>query len=121
MTEEKRISPWIAGVVDTLVGARVILGTNIPHRNRLAVILMDAALETACRAFLKHRKRIALSDAHRHRDNLVKAVRGNLKEIDDVVWESINYYYEVIGGTSCWMTSSWVSDGSGTKKRGQTP
>lgn len=96
MTEEKRISPWIVGVVDTLVGARVILGTNIPHRNRLAVILMDTALETACRAFLKHRKRIALSDAHRHRDNLVKAVRGNLKEIDDVVWESINYYYEEI-------------------------
>src|SRR5262249_13777500 len=41
-------------------------------------------------------KRIALSDAHRHRDNLVKAVRSNLKEIDDVVWESINYYYEEI-------------------------
>jgi hypothetical protein len=96
MTEEKRTSPWIAGVVDTLVGARIILGTNIPHRNRLAVILMDTAFETACRAYLKHRKKIKLTDAHRNRDTLVKAVHGNLKEIDVAVWDSLNYYYEEI-------------------------
>jgi hypothetical protein len=96
MTEEKRTSPWIAGVVDTLVGARIILGTKIPHRNRLAVILMDTAFETACRAYLKHRKKIRLTDAHRNRDILVKAVHGNLKEIDEAVWDSLNYYYEVI-------------------------
>jgi len=96
MTEEKRLSPWIVGLVDTLVGARVILATTIPHRNRLAVILMDTAFETACRAFLKHKKKIKLNDAHRNRDTLVKATRGNLKQIDDGVWESINYYYEEI-------------------------
>ncbi len=96
MTEEKRLSPWITGVVDTLVGARVIVGTRIPHRNRLAVILMDTAFETACRAFLKHKKKIPLSEVHRHRDNLVKAVRGNLKDIDDAVWDSIDYYYQEI-------------------------
>lgn len=96
MTEEKRTSPWIAGIAETLVGARVILGTSIPHRNRLAVILMDTAFETACRAYLKHRKKIALTDAHRSRETLVKMVRGNLKEIDEAVWDSINYYYEEI-------------------------
>jgi hypothetical protein len=92
MIEEKRLSPWIAGVVDTLVGARVILRTKIPHRNRLAVILMDTAFETACRAFLKHKMKITLSDAHRHRDHLVKAVRGNLRNIDNAVWDNIDYY-----------------------------
>lgn len=96
MTAEKRLSPWITGVVDTIVGARIILGTKIPHRNRLAVILMDTAFETACRAFLKHKKKITLSEAHRYRDSLVKAVRGNLKDIDDAVWDSIDYYYQEI-------------------------
>jgi hypothetical protein len=96
MTEEKRPSPWITGVVDTLVGARVICGTKIPHRNRLAVILMDTAFETACRAFLKHKKKITLNEGHRNRDNLVKTVRGNLKDIDDAVWDSIDYYYQEI-------------------------
>lgn len=96
MTEHKRISPWIAGIVDTLVGARVLLGTSIPHKNRLAVILMDTAFETACRAFLKHKKKIKLTDAHRSRETLVKATRGNLKDIDGAVWDSVNYYYEEI-------------------------
>lgn len=96
MTDKKRVAPWIPGIVDTLVGARVLLGTTIPHRNRLAVILMDTAFETACRAFLKHKKRIKLTDAHRSRETLVKATRGNLKGIDDGVWESIAYYYEEI-------------------------
>ena len=96
MTDQKRVSPWIAGIVDTLVGARVLLGTTIPHRNRLAVILLDTAFETACRAFLKQKKRIKLTDAHRTRETLVKATRGNLKDIDDAVWESVAYYYEEI-------------------------
>lgn len=96
VTDQKRISPWIAGIVDTLVGARVLLGTNIPHRNRLAVILMDTAFETACRAFLKHKKRVKLTDAHKSRETLIKTTRGNLKDIDDAVWENVAYYYEEI-------------------------
>jgi DNA-directed RNA polymerase subunit F len=96
VTDKKKVSPWVPGIIDTLVGARVLLGTTIPHRNRLAVILMDTAFETACRAFLKHRKRFKLTDAHRSRETLVKATRGNLKDIDDAVWESIAYYYEEI-------------------------
>lgn len=96
MTEDKRASPWIAGIVDSLVGARVLLLTDIPHKNRLAVILMDTAFETACRTFLKHKKKIKLTDAHKTRDTLVKTTRGNLKDVDDAVWDSINYYYEEI-------------------------
>lgn len=57
---------------------------------------MDTAFETACRAFLKHKKKIKLTAAHKSRETLVKVTRGNLKDIDDAVWDSVNYYYEEI-------------------------
>ena len=96
VSRDQKASPWISGVVDTLVGARFLMGTQIPHRNRLALILMDSALETACRAFLRHRKKIKLADAHEHRDALVKVVRQNLKDVDPEVWDNLNYYYTEI-------------------------
>jgi hypothetical protein len=95
MSEEK-IAPWLRGIVDTLVGAAVLLKSAIPHRNRLAVILIDSALETACRAYLKHRLHIRLDDTHRHRENLMKITKAKLAGIDDPVWDTINYYYDEI-------------------------
>lgn len=85
--------PWIAGIVDTLVGAHVLMRTTIPHRNRLAVILIDSAFETACRAYASHVAKVKRDEAHRHRENIVKLVRGHLKDIDMEVWENINFYY----------------------------
>jgi hypothetical protein len=57
------ISPWLRGIIDTLVGARLISQSAIPHRNRLAVILFDSAFETSCRAYLTHKAKIKLSDS----------------------------------------------------------
>ena len=88
--------PWMAGIVDTFVGAELLRRSAIPHRNRLAVILIDSAFETACRAYLKHVTKIKLVENHRHRENLVKAVKGRLSDIDDDVWASIDYYYTEI-------------------------
>jgi hypothetical protein len=82
------------GVIDTLVGSELIRGSAIPHRNRLAVILIDSAFETACRAFLKHKVKIKIEDSHRHRENLISTMKSKLKEIDSEVWDSINFYYE---------------------------
>jgi hypothetical protein len=92
----KTPAPWLAGIIDTLVGARLLRRSTLPHRNRLAVILLDTAFETACRAFLRYCANIRLEDAHKNRDNLVKAVRAKLPEIDPAVWESIHYYYQEI-------------------------
>lgn len=93
---EKKIQPWVRGIIDTLVGAGVLLRCSIPHRNRLAVILIDSAFETASRAYLKHVLHIKLDDSHRHRDNLMKVIKAKLAEIDQDVWNSIDYYYNEI-------------------------
>jgi hypothetical protein len=93
---EKKLSPWLYGVVDTLVGAEVLRASTIPNRNRLAVILIDSAFETACRAFLQHKAKIKLQETHRHRDNLISAVKAKLPHIDEQVWDDINYYYQDI-------------------------
>jgi hypothetical protein len=87
------IAPWLRGIIDTLVGARLICQSAIPHRNRLAVILLDSAFETSCRAYLKHKAKITLTDSHKHRENLVSTIKSKLGDIDEPVWENIDYYY----------------------------
>jgi hypothetical protein len=84
------------GIIDTLVGAELLRASRIPHRNRLAVILIDSGFETACRAFLQHKAKIRLSDAHKHRDNLIAAMKSKLPTIDPDVWDNINFYYDEI-------------------------
>ena len=90
------VSPWLRGIIDTLVGAELLRASAIPHRNRLAVILVDSAFETACRAFLQHKAKIKLGDSHKHRDNLVSTMRSKLTGIDTAVWDNIKFYYEEI-------------------------
>lgn len=90
------IAPWLRGIIDTLVGARLISQSAIPHRNRLAVILLDSAFETSCRAYLTHKAKIKLGDSHKHRENLVSTIKSKLNDIDDLVWENIDYYYTEI-------------------------
>lgn len=92
---EKR-KAWVEGVIDTLVGARQLRESPISHRNRLVVILLDSAFETACRAFLKYEKRIRLEECHRHRETLMKVVKDKLPDIDPEVWKNIDFYYEEI-------------------------
>lgn len=94
--KQSRTNPILVGIIDTFVGAELIRQSQIPHRNRLAVILIDSAFETACRAYLQHVCQITLSDAHKHRDTLIKTVKSRLKSIDEQVWKDIHYYYTEI-------------------------
>lgn len=90
------MSPWLSGLIDTLVGAELLRGSAIPHRNRLAVILIDSAFETACRSFLQHKAKIKLDENHKHRDKLISTMKSKLSGIDSEVWDNINFYYEDI-------------------------
>ena len=90
------MSPWLRGVTDTLVGAELLRASAIPHRNRLAVILIDSAFETACRSYLQHKAKIKLGDTHKHRDNLISAMKSKLGGLDIAAWDSIDFYYEGI-------------------------
>jgi len=90
---DHKLSPWLRGIIDTLAGAHLIRSSQIPTKNRLVVILVDTAFETACRSFLKHKAMITLDKNHSHRDVLVKTVRAKLSDIDEEVWKNIDYYY----------------------------
>src|SRR5207249_10198162 len=92
----EKTKPWLDGIVDTLVAARLLRDSTIPHRNRLAVILLDSTFETTCRAYLRNEARIQLDNAHRHRQNLIKTMRSNLPDIYGEVWISIDYFHELI-------------------------
>src|SRR5437773_11241478 len=92
----EKTKPWLDGIVDTLVAARLLRDSTIPHRNRLAVILLDSAFETTCRAYLRNEARIQLDNAHRHRKNLIKTMRSNLPDIDGEVLKSIDLCNEEI-------------------------
>jgi|SRR5437867_151806 len=95
MATEKS-KPWLDGIIDTLVASRLLRESGIPHRNRLAVILLDSAFETMCRAYLRHEAGIPLDDAHRHRPNLMKMIKSKVPNIDPDVWKSIDYFYTEI-------------------------
>lgn len=93
---DPKITPWLRGIIDTLVGASLIRQSHIPTKNRLVVILIDTAFETACRAYLKHRAKITLDKNHAHREILMKTIKSKLSDIDSAVWDSIDYYYTEI-------------------------
>jgi hypothetical protein len=88
--------PWLAGLVDSLLGARLLTESDIPHRNRLSILLLDSAFETTCKAFLRYVAKIPLDESHKHRENLVKATKAKLAGIDDIVWETIEFNYQEI-------------------------
>jgi hypothetical protein len=66
-----------------MAGALMLHESGFPQRNRLAVFLLDSALETSMRAFLRYKSKIKLSDSHRHRENLVTTAKAKLPDIDD--------------------------------------
>ena len=96
MTNGREYKPWLEGIIDTLVGARFLLQSAIPHRNRLAVILFDSAFETGCRTYLRNIAKVKLDETHKYRDNLMKLVKAQLSVIDADVWSSLDYYYNEI-------------------------
>lgn len=95
MSKEK-LNPVLRGIIDTFLGVKLLRQSIIPHKNRLAVILLDSAFETACRGYLQYETNVKLSENHKHRDNLVKTVKSKLNHIDEDVWKNIEYYYNDI-------------------------
>jgi hypothetical protein len=90
------MKPYIRALVETFVGAEIIRIYNIPHKNRLGLILIDSAFETACRIFLQYVENIKLTDAHTNRETLMKTMKSKLTDVDKEVWDSINFFYEEI-------------------------
>ncbi|MFA5856512.1 MAG: hypothetical protein WC867_04080 [Candidatus Pacearchaeota archaeon] len=96
---EKR--PWLLGIFDNLTGANLIRGSNIDHKNRLALILLDICLEITFKAYLKYCLNINISEKSlkeklKERKELHKMVKEKTKNIfDEEVWKNIDFYYEM--------------------------
>ena len=104
MTEVYEEKPWIRGLVETLTAVKLLRESLIESKNRLALILLDSALEIGFKNFLIYERGVPLEKTNpilKYRDNLHKEIakktRGmfNLKPWDDgKVWKKINFYYE---------------------------
>lgn len=90
-----KIKPWIQGLIDNLAGSNLIRTTTIQHRNRLALILLDSALEIAFKNFLEFEKKFNIARvAIKERENLHKIIKKHTK-FDNEVWSRIDFFYKL--------------------------
>jgi len=90
------LPPWVRGIADNLAAAKLLLDSVLESRNRLALILLDSALEIGFREYLENVKKITGldDDAMKHRENLIKVVGRNSKITEDD-WTQIDFFYEL--------------------------
>src|SRR2546428_3399862 len=88
------LPPWVRGLADNLAAAKLLLDSTLESRNRLALILLDSALEIGFREYLENVKKITGLDeeAMKHRETLVKVVRRNSRIIEDD-WTRVDFFY----------------------------
>ncbi len=97
------LPPWVRGIADNLAAAKLLLDSVLESRNRLALILLDSALEIGFREYLENVKKITGldDDAMKHRENLIKVVGRNSKITEDD-WTQIDFFYD---GPDGWTLS----------------
>jgi hypothetical protein len=89
------LPPWVRGLADNLAAAKLLLDSTLESRNRLALILLDSALEIGFREYLENVKKITGNpEAMRHRETLIKMVRKN-SQITDADWGQIDFFYQL--------------------------
>jgi len=90
------LPPWVRGIADNLAAAKLLVDSTLEYRNRLALILLDSALEIGFREYLDNVKRIAGLDpeAMKHRENLIKVVRRN-SQITETDWGRLDFFYQL--------------------------
>ena len=95
-TASSPLPPWVRGLADNLAAAKLLLDSTLESRNRLALILLDSALEIAFREYLENVKKITGLDPDemKHREKLNKVVRKN-SPITDADWGQIDFFYQL--------------------------
>jgi hypothetical protein len=90
------LPPWVRGLADNLAAAKLLLDSTLESRNRLALILLDSALEIGFREYLENVKKITGLDPEdmKHREKLNKVVRRN-SPITDEDWTRLDFFYQL--------------------------
>lgn len=94
---EKVVKPWISGIIDNLTTVKLVLETNIEHRNRIALIILDNALEIAFKDYLSKVKKLKIKKEDlQHREQVIKIVKKQTKDVfDEDTWERVDFFYEL--------------------------
>lgn len=89
------IKPWVSGIIDNLITVKLILDTNIEHKNRISLIILDNALEIAFKDYLSKVKKIKVKKEDlQHREQVHKIVKKQTKDIfDEDTWERVEFFY----------------------------
>lgn len=90
------LPPWVRGLADNLAAAKLLLDSRLESRNRLALIVLDSALEIAFREYLENVKKITGLDPEemKHREKLLKVMRRNSSIVDDD-WTRLDFFYQL--------------------------
>jgi len=104
LTQIYEVKPWVRGLVETLTAVKLLRESLIESKNRLALILLDSALEIGFKNFLIYEKEVTLEKNNpilTYRHKLHKAVAEKTMGMfnvepwdDDKVWKLVNFYYE---------------------------
>lgn len=90
-----KVKPWIPGLIDNLVGSNLIRSTTISHKNRLALIVLDSALEIAFKNFLVFEKKFTIpKDKIKEREQLHRIIKRHTT-FDNEVWSRIDFFYKL--------------------------
>ena len=94
-----KTKPWVSGLIDGISASNLIRQSLIPHRNRLAYIVLDSTLEIAFKNFIINVKKISnIPDSKwKYRDEIEKIVKKNTS-IEQEVWDEVNYFYKIRTG-----------------------
>lgn len=89
------IKPWVSGIIDNLITVKLVLETNIEHKNRIALIILDNALEIAFKDYLSKVKKLKVKKEDlQHREQVHKIVKKQTKDIfDEDTWERVEFFY----------------------------
>lgn len=91
--------PWLSGIIDGLAASNLVRSSNIPHRNRIALIILDSTIEIVFKKYLENVKNIrGLPDnIWQHREQLLKVVKKHTDFQQDI-WDELDYFYQIRTG-----------------------
>jgi len=92
--------PWIVGAYESLQVAEMLAGKKtLQQRNRIALIVLDSALEIAFKDFLAHEAKQPLGeqkllDLFKDRESVHKEIEKTVLN-GSQVWQRVRYYYKL--------------------------
>lgn len=91
--------PWVRGLYESVIAADIIFRKKLEQKNRIALIVLDSALEIAFKEYLVNDSGIAYSDKRlfdlfKNRSDVHAEIKKYVKFFEET-WGKIEYYYKL--------------------------